>query len=302
MSLGYRVVQWSRHKQVYDLCVGGGIILFLTVFVLVALLRSGGAPAPEVLAIPAPGACAIVLLHVILCIEPLARLNPRFLLILYNRRHLGVMTFFVALAHGLLSIGYYHGFGTVNPLISLLASNTNHTSISAFLFQVLGLGGLIIMFVLAATSHDFWLKNLSAVTWKRLQMLAYVAYAALVAYVALGAMQSERASIVASLLLGGVALVSVLHIAAALRERRGDQLAGATDGWVDAGSVAEISMDRARIVCAGAERIAIVRHASGVSAVTNICAHQGGPLGEGKVVDGCITCPWHGWQYRPQDG
>ena len=39
-----------------------------------------------------------------------------------------------------------------------------------------------------------------------------------------------------------------------------------------------------------------------VSAVTNICANQGGPLGEGKVVDGCITCPWHGWQYRPQDG
>ena len=72
---------------------------------LVALLRSGGAPGPEVLAIRALGACAIVLLHVILCIGPLARLNPRFLLILYNRRHLGVMTFFVALAHGLLSIG-----------------------------------------------------------------------------------------------------------------------------------------------------------------------------------------------------
>ena len=27
-----------------------------------------------------------------------------------------------------------------------------------------------------------------------------------------------------------------------------------------------------------------------------------GPLGEGKIVDGCITCPWHGFQYRPQDG
>jgi hypothetical protein len=25
-------------------------------------------------------------------------------------------------------------------------------------------------------------------------------------------------------------------------------------------------------------------------------------LGEGKIIDGCVTCPWHGWQYRPEDG
>jgi nitrite reductase/ring-hydroxylating ferredoxin subunit len=36
--------------------------------------------------------------------------------------------------------------------------------------------------------------------------------------------------------------------------------------------------------------------------VANVCAHQQGPLGEGKVIDGCITCPWHGWNYRPGDG
>jgi nitrite reductase/ring-hydroxylating ferredoxin subunit len=33
-----------------------------------------------------------------------------------------------------------------------------------------------------------------------------------------------------------------------------------------------------------------------------VCAHQGGPLGEGRILDGCITCPWHGWEYRPSDG
>ena len=36
--------------------------------------------------------------------------------------------------------------------------------------------------------------------------------------------------------------------------------------------------------------------------MTNVCAHQRGPLGEGKIIDGCITCPWHGWQYQPHDG
>ena len=27
-----------------------------------------------------------------------------------------------------------------------------------------------------------------------------------------------------------------------------------------------------------------------------------GPIGEGKIVDGCITCPWHGFQYDPVTG
>jgi nitrite reductase/ring-hydroxylating ferredoxin subunit len=25
-------------------------------------------------------------------------------------------------------------------------------------------------------------------------------------------------------------------------------------------------------------------------------------LGEGRIIDGCVTCPWHGYQYRPSDG
>jgi len=39
-----------------------------------------------------------------------------------------------------------------------------------------------------------------------------------------------------------------------------------------------------------------------VSAVSNVCQHQNGPLGEGRILDGCITCPWHGYQYGPENG
>jgi methionine sulfoxide reductase heme-binding subunit len=52
----------------------------------------------------------------------------------------------------------------------------------------------------------------------------------------------------------------------------------------------------------GGERIAVFRYDGQVAAVSNVCRHQGGPLGEGRVLDGCITCPWHGYQYRPEDG
>jgi phenylpropionate dioxygenase-like ring-hydroxylating dioxygenase large terminal subunit len=31
--------------------------------------------------------------------------------------------------------------------------------------------------------------------------------------------------------------------------------------------------------------------------LSNTCSHRGGSLGNGKVVDDCIQCPYHGWRY-----
>lgn len=310
MSVGYKAVTWSPHKRIYDLAIAVGVLLFVSEFFAVSVLThaSPRALSPEVVLIRATGACALTLLHVILCIGPLARLDARFLPMLFNRRHLGVITFLIALVHGVLVLGYYHGFGVVPAWISLFTSNENYLSFRAFPFELLGVAALAVMFLMAATSHDFWLKNLGAAAWKSLHMLVYPAYALLAGHVALGTVQSDGGQITGILLGLGVVLVSSVHIAAAVKESRvdrGDSTTVAGDGreWIDAGPVDDIPESRARIICApGGERIAVFRHSGGVSAVTNVCAHQGGPLGEGRVIDGCITCPWHGWQYRPQDG
>ena len=37
-------------------------------------------------------------------------------------------------------------------------------------------------------------------------------------------------------------------------------------------------------------------------ALNNVCPHQGGPLGDGKVEDDCVYCPWHGWQFDVATG
>jgi nitrite reductase/ring-hydroxylating ferredoxin subunit/DMSO/TMAO reductase YedYZ heme-binding membrane subunit len=307
MSAGYSAIQWSRHKRVYDACVAGAAAIVLALFALVTVLTlpDGQAPDPTVLAIRASGACAIVLLHVILCIGPAARLWPVLLPVLYNRRHLGVVTFLLALTHATLVVGYYHGFGVVSPLRSLLTSNANWLSLRAFPFEAPGVVALAIMFVMAATSHDFWLRNLSPGTWKRLHMLVYVAYAALVVHVALGALQGDRGVLGPTLMGVGLVVVAVLHLLAGSREVRKDRTHAteAEPAWIDAGDFATIPEGRARIVSPpDAERIAIFKHDGKVCAITNVCKHQGGPLGEGRIVDGCITCPWHGWQYRPHDG
>jgi nitrite reductase/ring-hydroxylating ferredoxin subunit/DMSO/TMAO reductase YedYZ heme-binding membrane subunit len=311
VSVQYSPVKWNRNKRVYDAVLAGGILLYLILFVALGRLAWSGDSgiSLEVLLLRALGTCAYLLLHVALCIGPLARFDRRFLPVLYNRRHLGVATLLVALAHGVLATGYYHGFGRLNPLLSLLTTNTNYTSLAAFPFEILGVLALVVLFLMAATSHDFWLKNLSPSVWKALHMLVYPAYGLLVLHVTLGALQSEGSRIYVVLTAAGVTVVVGLHLAAGRREQRRDGrlallLAKTADPpWIDVGSVDEIPEGRAKVVCLkGCERIAVFRYNGLISAVTNVCAHQRGPLGEGRIIDGCITCPWHGWEYRPENG
>lgn len=33
------------------------------------------------------------------------------------------------------------------------------------------------------------------------------------------------------------------------------------------------------------------------TAMDNVCAHRGGPLGQGIAEGGKLVCPWHGWQF-----
>jgi sulfoxide reductase heme-binding subunit YedZ len=306
MSAGYRAIQWSPYKGRYDAALVACVLTYLGLFHIVAKLIHHGrhAISDEILAMRALGSCALFLLHLILCIGPLARLDRRFLPLLYNRRHLGVTMFLLALLHAAIALGFYHGFGRINPLNSLLTSNTQYRSLSAFPFEMFGLLALIILFGLAATSHDFWLKNLSPRIWKSLHMLVYLAWGLLILHVALGAMQSERSSIYPLVLGGGVIVVGTLHILAGRRECRRDASgASPIERWVSVCAVDDVIEGRGRVVTVrGRERIALFRYGDEMSAISNLCAHQGGPLGEGRIIDGCVTCPWHGYQYRPGDG
>ncbi|MEL6754638.1 MAG: Rieske (2Fe-2S) protein [Pseudomonadota bacterium] len=86
---------------------------------------------------------------------------------------------------------------------------------------------------------------------------------------------------------------------ASLKSAQGTTL----EGWLKVAALDEMEDARAKIVQPSTgEAIAVFRDGDRVSAVSNVCRHQGGPLGEGKIVDGCITCPWHGFQYRMEDG
>jgi nitrite reductase/ring-hydroxylating ferredoxin subunit/DMSO/TMAO reductase YedYZ heme-binding membrane subunit len=252
------------------------------------------------------GTCAFLLLTLILCIGPLARLDRRFLPLLYNRRHFGVLTCAVALTHASAALDWYFSYSPLDPFVALLSGNTSFGRVHGFPFELFGIAALFVLLLLAATSHDFWLSFLTPPVWKVLHMTLYGGYLVAVLHVALGAFQESRNPLLAVVVLACIGSVVALHIAAARQERREDQsvaLPDASAPWVVAGPVAEIAEGHAIVVhLADAEPVAIFRHANRLSAVSNVCAHQNGPLGEGRVVNGCITCPWHGFQYRLEDG
>jgi sulfoxide reductase heme-binding subunit YedZ len=322
MSLAYRTVGWNPQKRRYDAIAGAGVIVYLALFLAAqAVLRPE--LTIETLLIRAFGSAALVLLHVVLSIGPLARLDRRFLPLLYNRRHLGVMTFSLGLAHGLFAIVQFHGFGTLDPLVSVFVSNPRYDALLApqptlahlaqIPFQPFGLVALVILFLMAATSHDFWLHNLSAPVWKALHMGVYVAYASLVLHVMFGVLQGEtHASLAWMLTIAAAGLLS-LHVAAARREVRADvdnvakgTMAKGTMAedarYVDVCAVDDIPERRAVITCLTGERVAIFRYDGKVSALSNVCQHQNGPLGEGRIVNDCVVCPWHGYEYLPDSG
>ena len=302
MSHQYQVVAWSPQKKKYDTFLVSGMLIFLITFAVLQLLLHPGVTT-ETLIIRATAILAFLMLHIILCIGPLARLDKRFLPLLYNRRHFGVAMSLVALVHGVFSIIQFHGYSSVDHVLSIFTSNPNYRSISQFPFEVLGFFALIIILMMSSTSHDFWLKNLTPKVWKSFHMLVYLAYFLLVGHVMLGIMQTEKSPVLLGLVLTGVLLVSGLHVIAANKKRNPEIKMNSTmDPFVKVCHINEIAENRAKTVLIGKENIAIFKYDQKLSAVNNLCRHQNGPLGEGKILDGCITCPWHGYQYLPRNG
>lgn len=68
---------------------------------------------------------------------------------------------------------------------------------------------------------------------------------------------------------------------------------------VDEASVKELEP---LLVKSGGVEIVLVRERGSLYALLERCAHQGGPLHEGRIEDGCIVCPWHSSRYRLSDG
>lgn len=74
------------------------------------------------------------------------------------------------------------------------------------------------------------------------------------------------------------------------------------DDWADVAAEADLADGKPLRVTAGDDEVLLVSNGYGICAISDICAHMGGPLHEGTIEDGCATCPWHGSVFRLDDG
>ncbi|TWU21639.1 Naphthalene 1,2-dioxygenase system ferredoxin subunit [Novipirellula galeiformis] len=72
--------------------------------------------------------------------------------------------------------------------------------------------------------------------------------------------------------------------------------------WIDVAALEDCGEGKAIEVLVEGQVIAIFQNEGELFALDGMCAHQGGPIAQGHVAGGCVTCPWHGWQYELATG
>jgi nitrite reductase/ring-hydroxylating ferredoxin subunit/uncharacterized membrane protein len=72
--------------------------------------------------------------------------------------------------------------------------------------------------------------------------------------------------------------------------------------WTPVLADADLRDGQPRTVEVEGVTVLLHRTSGRVQALANTCSHMGGPLDEGTIVDGCVTCPWHGSVFRLADG
>jgi nitrite reductase/ring-hydroxylating ferredoxin subunit/multimeric flavodoxin WrbA len=75
-----------------------------------------------------------------------------------------------------------------------------------------------------------------------------------------------------------------------------------TDRWIDVGASEELAKRPVQEVRVGAKRIALTHRAGEFGAISGICNHVGGPLGQGTLEGDFVTCPWHYYKFHWRTG
>jgi nitrite reductase/ring-hydroxylating ferredoxin subunit len=91
----------------------------------------------------------------------------------------------------------------------------------------------------------------------------------------------------------------VVYLLGNMVDRHAWRPAGAKWAPLEVGELPEGTPVRARL---GLQNLVLVRQGTTILALHDQCAHAGGPLSGGRLVDGCIECPWHGSRFELATG
>jgi nitrite reductase/ring-hydroxylating ferredoxin subunit len=74
------------------------------------------------------------------------------------------------------------------------------------------------------------------------------------------------------------------------------------DEWIDAAEESDLPEGQPIRRDVNGVPLLLVRASDAIHVLADRCTHRGGPLDEGEISGGCITCPWHGSTFRLSDG
>ena len=67
--------------------------------------------------------------------------------------------------------------------------------------------------------------------------------------------------------------------------------------FIKVASVAEVPPETAIEVMVGDQPYAICNTGGRIRALSGVCIHRGGPLGQGQIENGHVLCPYHLWAF-----
>ena len=72
--------------------------------------------------------------------------------------------------------------------------------------------------------------------------------------------------------------------------------------FINACRITEVKSGKGKVVDVNGHKIAIFNDNGNFHAFDNMCPHRKGPLGDGALDGGIVTCPWHGWRFDVKTG
>lgn len=72
--------------------------------------------------------------------------------------------------------------------------------------------------------------------------------------------------------------------------------------FAPAAKVSDIPAGTIHEVQVSGKAIALANVQGKFYAISDVCLHKGGPLGQGELHAATVTCPWHGWSYDVTSG
>ncbi len=72
--------------------------------------------------------------------------------------------------------------------------------------------------------------------------------------------------------------------------------------WHKVAKVSDIEEGKSQQIQVGDQQVALFKTREGFYAIDGFCPHRGGPLGQGCLENGTVTCPWHAWTFDIKTG